>query len=202
MNVTKMTRRYARSRELVARLRLGVRLEGAIERTGVDLLRLRRNANAIRRIGKQLMQGAARSRLSAGAAEECFGEHGAYVPTRSVLSLVLNVNRDSPVIVDLHAQKELGRKMEQRPPGTLTDAITARDPDRLAQWASYYQEGQLISMRSLDAVCRVMEDIGYVLTGERLDETEAVWHFVAEIARERGASDRVKEVEAKYESVR
>lgn len=99
MNVTKMTRRYARSRELVARLRLGVRLEGAIERTGVDLLRLRRNANAIRRIGKQLMQGAARSRLSARAAEECFGEHGAYVPTRSVLSLVLNVNRDSSVIV-------------------------------------------------------------------------------------------------------
>ncbi len=92
--------------------------------------------------------------------------------------------------------------MEQRPPGTLTEAITARDPDRLAQWASYYQEGQLISMRSLDDVCRGMEDIGYVLTGERLDETEAVWHFVAEIARERGASDRVKEVEARYESVR
>lgn len=89
-----------------------------------------------------------------------------------------------------------------RPLGTFEAALAARDPDVLAQWAKYFEFGQSISMRSLNDVCRVMEDIGYVLTGERHDETEAVWNFVAAIARERGDDARVAEVEASYETVR
>lgn len=89
-----------------------------------------------------------------------------------------------------------------RPAGTLEDAITARDADVLARWARYFRGGQNISMRSLDGVCRVVEEIGYVFSGERFDETESVWNVAAAVARERGHGDRVDEVEASYQTVR
>ncbi len=61
-----------------------------------------------------------------------------------------------------------------RPAGTLEDAITACDADVFAQWARYFRVGQEISLRSLDGVCRVIEEIGYVFSGEWFDETESV----------------------------
>ncbi len=87
-----------------------------------------------------------------------------------------------------------------RPNGTLEDAIAARDPDLLAQWARYFRFSQGISMRSLNGVCRVIEEIGYIFTGERYDELESVWNVSARIARERGHGDRVTEIEAAYKA--
>ncbi|WGI35930.1 hypothetical protein QDT91_28395 (plasmid) [Mycolicibacterium aubagnense] len=86
----------------------------------------------------------------------------------------------------------------QRPTGTLEDAIAAQNTDTIAQWAHYYKDCADISMRSLDRLARVLEDIGYVLTGQTLDEPECVWDAVTTIAREHGHQDRITTVENSY----
>lgn len=100
---------------------------------------------------------------------------------------------------DLSATSALEDWSVNRPAGTLEEAIAAEDASVLAQWARYFRFGQEISMRSLDGVCRVVEEIGYVFTGERFDETESVWNVAAAVARERGHGDRVAEIEASYD---
>ncbi|MCA2337899.1 hypothetical protein [Mycobacterium avium] len=87
-----------------------------------------------------------------------------------------------------------------RPKGTLEDAIAARDFDALADWARYLDECNHIHMGSLLGVCRVVEEIGYVLSGTRYEETESVWNVAGRIARERGAGALVDEVQAGYET--
>ena len=91
-----------------------------------------------------------------------------------------------------------GDWLVDRPTGTLEGAIAKGDANELAQWARYFRCGQEISMRSLQGTCRVLEEIGFVFSGERLDETESVWNVAAAVARERGHGDRVAEVEASY----
>ena len=87
-----------------------------------------------------------------------------------------------------------------RPKGTLEDAIEGRDFDAVADWARYLDECNHIHMGSLLSVCRVVEEIGYVLSGTRYEETESVWNVAARIARERGAGALVDEVQAGYET--
>lgn len=87
-----------------------------------------------------------------------------------------------------------------RPAGAFEDAVSAGDADVLAQWARYFRFNQEVGMRSLLSVCRVVEEIGYVLAGKRFDETESVWNVAAAVARERGDGARVAEVEASYQS--
>lgn len=87
-----------------------------------------------------------------------------------------------------------------RPKGTLEDAITGCDFDAVADWARYLDECNHIHMGSLLSVCRVVEEIGYVLSGTRYEETESVWNVAARIARERGAGALVDEVQAGYEA--
>ncbi len=87
-----------------------------------------------------------------------------------------------------------------RPKGTLEDAIAGRDFDAVADWARYLDECNHIHMGSLLSVCRVVEEIGYVLSGTRYEETESVWNVAARIARERGAGGLVDEVQAGYEA--
>ncbi|KDP00241.1 hypothetical protein QRB41_27345 [Mycobacterium avium subsp. hominissuis] len=87
-----------------------------------------------------------------------------------------------------------------RPKGTLENAIAGRDFDAVADWARYLDECNHIHMGSLLSVCRVVEEIGYVLSGTRYEETESVWNVAARIARERGAGALVDEVQAGYEA--
>lgn len=87
-----------------------------------------------------------------------------------------------------------------RPKGTLEDAIAGRDFDAVADWARYLDECNHIHMGSLLSVCRVVEEIGYVLSGTRHEETESVWNVAARIGRERGAGALVDEVQAGYET--
>lgn len=87
-----------------------------------------------------------------------------------------------------------------RPKGTLEDAIAAGDFDAVALWARYLDECNHIHMGSLLGVCRVVEEIGYVLSGTRYEETESVWNVAARIARERGGGALVDEVQAGYEA--
>lgn len=87
-----------------------------------------------------------------------------------------------------------------RPKGTLEDAIASRDFDAVAPWARYLNECNHIHMGSLLSVCRVVEEIGYVLSGTRYEETESVWNVAARIARERGFGGLVDEVQAGYEA--
>ena len=88
--------------------------------------------------------------------------------------------------------------MVERPAGSLEEAAAVGDVAELEKWARYYRFGQEVSMGSLLGVCRVVEEIGYVLAGERFDETESVWNTAAAVARERGHGARVAEVEASY----
>lgn len=88
----------------------------------------------------------------------------------------------------------------ERPKGTLEDAIAARDFDAVTHWARYLDESNHIHMGSLLSVCRVVEEVGYVLSGTRYEETESVWNVAARIARERGSDDLVDEVTAGYEA--
>lgn len=87
-----------------------------------------------------------------------------------------------------------------RPEGTLENAIAARDFEAVAHWARYLAECDHIHMGSLLSVCRVVEEIGYVLSGTRYEETESVWNVAARIARERGSGALVDEVQAGYEA--
>lgn len=87
-----------------------------------------------------------------------------------------------------------------RPKGTLEDAIAERDFDAVADWARYLDECNHIHMGSQLSVCRVVEEIGYVLSGTRYEETESVWNVAARIARERGAGGLVDEVQAGYDA--
>lgn len=87
-----------------------------------------------------------------------------------------------------------------RPTGTLEDAIAERDFDAVAHWARYLSECGDIRGGSLLSVCRVVEEIGYVLSGTRYEETESVWNVAARVARERGSGALVDEVQAGYEA--
>ncbi|MBS1691240.1 MAG: hypothetical protein JST91_03350 [Actinobacteria bacterium] len=88
----------------------------------------------------------------------------------------------------------------ERPKGTLEDAIAAHDFDAVAHWTRYLDQCNHIHMGSLLSVCRVVEEIGYVLSGTRYEETESVWNVAARIARERGSGALVDEVQAGYET--
>lgn len=87
-----------------------------------------------------------------------------------------------------------------RPQGALEGAIAARDFDAVAHWARYLDECNYIHMGSLLSLCRVVEEIGYVLSGTRYEEPESVWNVAARIARERGSGGLVDEVQAGYEA--
>lgn len=87
-----------------------------------------------------------------------------------------------------------------RPKGALEDAIASGDFDAVAHWARYLDECCDIHMGSLLSVCRVVEEIGYVLSGTRYEETESIWNVAARVARERGSGALVDEVQAGYEA--
>lgn len=78
---------------------------------------------------------------------------------------------------------------QTRPAGTLDAAITALDFDAVGRWARYLEYENAIHMSTLDGVCRVVEEIGHVLSGHRYEEAESVWNVVASIARERGSPE-------------
>lgn len=86
-----------------------------------------------------------------------------------------------------------------RPAGTLEDAIAAADFPVVTQWAKYLRGCQQISLRTVIDLGRVVEDIGYALTGHRYEESESVWNAAAEVARAQGNEDHVREVEATYQ---
>ncbi len=87
----------------------------------------------------------------------------------------------------------------RRPAGTLEDALAAGDPGVLADWARYLDYENTISKSSLLALGRAVEEIGYVLSGRRFDETESVWNVASRIAVTLGHADLVAEVHASYE---
>lgn len=86
-----------------------------------------------------------------------------------------------------------------RPAVTLEDAIAAADLPVVTQWAKYLRGCHQISSRSVLDLGRVVEDIGYALTGHRYEESESVWNAAAEVARSQGHGARVREVEASYQ---
>ena len=87
-----------------------------------------------------------------------------------------------------------------RPAGTLDeDAVAAGDPGALADWARYLDFENAISKSALLALGRTVEEIGYVLSGRRFDETECVWNVASRIAVTLGHADLVAEVHASYE---
>ena len=85
-----------------------------------------------------------------------------------------------------------------RPGGSLTDAINGGDQQAVRAWALYYEYEHAVGMNSVLGLCRAVEDIGYMLTGQCFEETESVWNVVARLARQQGFAARVDEVEASY----
>lgn len=86
-----------------------------------------------------------------------------------------------------------------RPAGTLDEAIAAKNFTEVTLWAQYLDYWGDMHMRTINSVCRVVEEIGYVLSGERYEETESVWNVAAAIARERGSGALVAEVQKSYD---
>lgn len=86
-----------------------------------------------------------------------------------------------------------------RPSGTLDDAVAAGDPGALTDWARYLDYENAISKSSLLALGRTVEEIGYVLSGKRFDETESVWNVATRIAMTLGHAELVAEVHTSYE---
>lgn len=88
-----------------------------------------------------------------------------------------------------------------RPKGTLEDAIAGRDFDAVADWARYLDECNHIHMGSLLSVCRVVEEIGYVLSGTRpRGDRKRVECGGADRPRARRRRALVDEVQAGYET--
>lgn len=88
-----------------------------------------------------------------------------------------------------------------RPDGSLDDAIRASDQTTIVAWTRYYQYEHSVGMSNVLSLCRAVEEIGYVLSGQRFEETESVWNVAARLARQQGFGARVDEVEASYPHV-